>query len=156
MNRAQRQRHEARRLLPRRPRARRGQRIVAQALQAQAVPREQVERPRGAVRIVPPDDDPVPVVVDVLVEAGHRGRDAGRAHVEGLQRRPVHPLHAAQLEHHVPLAQHLGHLGVAQPGDPAVDAVERRVAAMRCHQRHVVRLAHEAHGGERIVDALVG
>ena len=43
-----------------------------------------------------------------------------------------------------------------RPESPAVDAVERGVAAMRRDQRDVVGLAHQAHGGERVVDALVG
>ena len=126
----------------------------AQAVQQHAVARQQVELTGGAARVVPVADERVDAVLDVLLVAGDLGRHARRAHVEGLERRPVHPLDARQLDQHVALGVERRQFALWERADDAVGAVGNQAGAVGGDDRELVGLAHLADRGHRLVDAL--
>ena len=113
-------------LLPGRPAAGGGQRAAAQPVQKRAVARQQVQRPADAAGVVPLHHESVLAVLDVLLVTGDGGHDAGRGHVEALQRRPEHALDPVY-------AQKLGvktdELLISQPdtGEQALEIAETLV-----------------------------
>ena len=83
--------------------------------------------------------------------------DAGRAHVERLQRRPEHALDARELEQHV-ATRRTGRASSAwrdRPGS-AVDTRRPTAGPVARDDRDVTRRRHRRHGGDRLVHALEG
>jgi hypothetical protein len=114
-------------------------------VQQPPVARQQVERARGAARVVPVGHERVEPVLDELLVAGHGGRDAGGAHVEALERRPVHALDARQLEHDVGVGVLARQLLLRERPDHAVGANRGlAVPARRRDERRDVRLVQLA------------